>query len=221
MKVSDGGGTKSKKKAKKKPDTDPTGKMASVKAKTAAAKKAAAARQARIAKTRGAQKFAADQLTKAGIKPKAAGHGVIAQFSAENKKAAAKRTKAGLGTIRGTGAGSSLTAGEKKGLPRVKPTPEQFATQQLTRAGIKVKKGDVTAQFRAANKVAAQKRRAAHLVSARATGHSSSLTAGMRGPKIEQSAAQKRRGTGTPASQKPKPAVKPSAAKIKAQGGGT
>jgi hypothetical protein len=198
-------------------DPDPTGKITAAKTRAAAAKRAAA----RKAKTTAAQKFATNQLTKAGIKPKKPGQGVIAQFSAANKAAAKKRTAAKLGTISGTGASSSLTAGTKKGAPRVKPTAEQFATQQLTRAGIKVGKGDVKAQFRAANKVAAQKRRAANLVNARATGHSSALTAGMRGPKIQQSAAQKRRGTGSAAvgvSQKPKPAVKPSAAKSKAQG---
>jgi hypothetical protein len=192
MKTSDGGGT-----TKPKP--------------TAAQKKAAAARRKKL---QGAQKFATQQLTKAGIKPKKPGQGVIAQYSAANKAAAKKRTAAKLGTISGTGASSSLTAGSKKGAPRVKPTAEQFATQQLKRAGIKVGSGDVKAQFRAANKVAAKKRAAANLVNARATGHSSALTAGMTGPKVKKSAAQERRGTGAPV----KPAVKPSAAKSKAQG---
>jgi colicin import membrane protein len=193
MKTSDGGGT-----TKPKP--------------TAAQKKAAAARKKKL---QGAQKFATDQLTKAGIKPKKPGKGVIAQFSAANKKAAAARTKNKLGTISGTGASSSLTAGDKKGAPRVKPTAEQFATNQLKRAGIKVGSGDVTAQFRAANKVAAAKRRKAGLDRARTAGASSALTAGMRGPKVKKSAAQERRGTGSASL---KPAVKPSAAKSKAQG---
>ena len=118
-------------------------------------------------------------MTKAGIKPKKPGKGVIAQFSAANKKAAATRAKKKLGTPKGTGAASALTAGSKKGAPRPKMTAEQFAVSQLKRGGIKpVAKGDVKAQFRKENAAVAKKRKEAGL--GKVAGAASALSAGMR-----------------------------------------
>jgi hypothetical protein len=61
-----------------------------------------------------------------------------------------------------------------------KLTPEQFARNQLRKAGIKPTGGDVAAQFRKLNAVAAKQRAKAGLGRAAAVGASSALAAGKR-----------------------------------------
>jgi hypothetical protein len=170
---------------------------ASPKAKAAVA---AAGKKSTAAKKKppvSAQSFAENQLRRAGVKPMA-GKAAQKQFRVLNKAVATGRTASKLGTIGGTGASSALAAGQKKGTARTPLTAQQFATNQLKKAGIKpTAKGDVAAQFRKANAAAAKSRASAKLGTARSVGATSALAAGSRSsakkPTIQKSAAMKRR----------------------------